>query len=954
MENSDQNCENMCKSISIELKESNNTINSKDLSSDSDLLKLFCPDINKINEKDECDWTPLYRSIISGNLKASEVLLSNGADPNIQCSMNETALYQAVDMEKIDHVKLLLKHGADPNISQIDGLSPLHLAVSKQNLLIIKFLLKYKANPNKQSSLYKQTPVHLAIKNNVDSMIVLILANSGGLLNIKDKFGKTPIDYINSEEMKKTIEMIKPEKNKEKVSLKKIYFTPSKKSTNLVVSSVISKTIRSESPAPKEINKSNTITLKNSGKAKFNFIELRTGSSKKKINNNIDNNNDKNENIQNKENEDINIKVNLFNSQKQENEQENKKSIYTYKKAKYFYKEQKFDNINNKYINNSSKNNYNYIDSPIQEESSSYISSNKYFKNKSNFKNKNIYNATLSPTDNKKSALKKLKNNNRSQTASQKKYIRKKSNDKISCFKYESNKKLKTQTYQNNYYENKIMKKSISNKNIQNSRNVEKIYLGDVTNTNNTNSIIDSLTNYRTQLTTNSNRGALTDRNSLFSKISEITYNSNNLNSNGKTKKPYNRPKIIIKNSNKFINNIKAIKEKTILFKNPFRERIARNRNKTKNLFNSKTARYYPTYYINKTLTSISNEQQNATKLLNNYRINNKENISFNIKQSIFSDMSDISGITNINSKKNYNINSHNSSQSKYTYYTLTRNGNNSLLEIIERTNNSNILIHDRESLPIYGWLKEIDLLIYLSLFLKKKIYSLQRTIHDLSQKRVIITPNDIRNIGISIPGHVYRIFTKLELDAGLIDRRIYDYLIILKKEEEEKMKGIFNKEKDGEESSQSVYECGSCNCCSLKRSHIKIKMENNNKIELNPILNLDKWLLNINMYRYKQNFIKSGFDKIEFFILQMFSSIPLEEKIFEREMNIDNNNNIDLFILQLNKDVKIISNKFKKKRSSSVEMDRDKVNKYLLTNNTQESGKKMERASSYSNCNIF
>ena len=560
----------------------------------------------------------------------------------------------------------------------------------------------------------------------------------------------------------------------------------------------------------------------------------------------------------------------------------------------------------------------------------------------------------MSPTDNKKSALKKLKNNNRSQTASQKKYIRKKSNDKISCFKYESNKKLKTQTYQNNYYENKIMKKSISNKNIQNSRNVEKIYLGDVTNTNNTNSIIDSLTNYRTQLTTNSNRGALTDRNSLFSKISEITYNSNNLNSNGKTKKPYNRPKIIIKNSNKFINNIKAIKEKTILFKNPFRERIARNRNKTKNLFNSKTARYYPTYYTNKTLTSISNEQQNATKLLNNYKINNKENISFNIKQSIFSDMSDISGITNINSKKNYNLNSHNSSQSKYTYYTLTRNGNNSLLEIIERTNNSNILIHDRESLPIYGWLKEIDLLIYLSLFLKKKIYSLQRTIHDLSQKRVIITPNDIRNIGISIPGHVYRIFTKLELDAGLIDRRIYDYLIILKKEEEEKMKGIFNKEKDGEESSQSVYECGSCNCCSLKRSHIKIKMENNNKIELNPILNLDKWLLNINMYRYKQNFIKSGFDKIEFFILQMFSSIPLEEKIFEREMNIDNNNNIDLFILQLNKDVKIISNKFKKKRSSSVEMDRDKVNKYLLTNNTQESGKKMERASSYSNCIIF
>ena len=980
MENTDNNIENLCKSISIELKESTNSINSKDASSESEILKLFCPDLKKINEKDECDWTPLYRSIISGNLKASEVLLSNGADPNIQCSMNETALYQAVDMEKIDHVKLLLKNGADPNISQIDGLSPLHLAVSKQNLLIIKCLLKFKANPNLQSSLYKQTPVHLAIKNNVDSMILLILANSGGLLNIKDKFGKTPIDYINSEEMKKTVEMIKPEKNKENNTLKKIYFTPSKKS-NLVVSSVISKTIRSESPLPKEINKSNTITLKDSGKAKFNFIELRTCSTKKKDKdkngNNIENN--KNNNInendiipnnENKENENINIKINLFNTQNQENIkenkeenieenfEENKKKIYTYKKAKYLYNESKID-INSKYINNSSKfnYNYNYIESPIQEESSSCISSNKYFKNQSNLKNKNnMYNVTLSPTADKISAIKKMKNNIRSQTSSQKKYIRKKSTDKISCFRCESNKKMKTKAYETY---NNMMAKSMSNKNIQNSRNIEKIFLGEIYNTNNTynsNSVIDTLTNYRTNLTTNSNKGALTDRNSLLSRISDNNYNFNYLKTNENVdKRLYNKPKIIIKKNNNYNKNIK---EKKIMFKNPLKERIERNKNR--NLFNSKTTRYYPTFYTNKTLTSINdNEQKKTIKLFNNYKINNKENISFNMKQSLLSDLSDISGITNINNintNKNIIRNSQNSAQSKCTYYTLTRNGNNSLLEIIEKTNTSNMIIHDKESLHIYNWLKEIDLLIYLSLFLKKKIYSLQKTISDLSKKKVIITPSDIRKIGIKIPGHVYRIFTKLELDSGLIDKRIYDYLLILKIEEEGKNKGTLIKEKEGEESSQSIYECGGCNCCSLKRSHVKIKVDKKNKVENNPILNLDKWLRNINMYKYKQNFIKKGFDKIEFFILQMFSSIPLEEKIFEKEMNIENNNDIDLFILQLNKDVKFISNKFKKKRSSSVEMDKEKFTKYLLTNhtnNSQESEKKMARASSY-NCNIF
>ena len=59
-----------------------------------------------------------------------------------------------------------------------------------------------------------------------------------------------------------------------------------------------------------------------------------------------------------------------------------------------------------------------------------------------------------------------------------------------------------------------------------------------------------------------------------------------------------------------------------------------------------------------------------------------------------------------------------------------------------------------------------------------------------------------------------------------------------------------------------------------MKRSHVKIQMNKNNNLEIHSILNLDKWLININMYKYKQNFIKKGFDKIEFFILQMFKLI--------------------------------------------------------------------------------
>ena len=103
--------------ISIESNKISNSLIKKKSLKELEILKLFCSDIKRINEKDECNWTPLYRSIISGNIESTEVLLNNGADPNIQCSMGETSLYQAVDMEKIEHVKLLLKHGANKYFS---------------------------------------------------------------------------------------------------------------------------------------------------------------------------------------------------------------------------------------------------------------------------------------------------------------------------------------------------------------------------------------------------------------------------------------------------------------------------------------------------------------------------------------------------------------------------------------------------------------------------------------------------------------------------------------------------------------------------------------------------------------------------------------------------------------------------------------------------------------------
>ena len=267
---------------SVSNKETHTELNI-DVQKDTKYLNLFCKDISKINNKDECGWTPLYRTVVSGILEATEVLLNSGADPNIQTTMGETPLYQAVEMGKISHVNLLLQKGANPNISQIDGLSPLHLAVNRQNILIIKELLKYKADPNTTNILYKQTPLHFAIKNNVDPMILLILVQYNGSLTMKDKFGKRPLDYVSSEEMKKVIEKLKYENDKENenneiIEKKKIKYSTPNKEIKWSDSKMLSDSIKREYEIQEtQVNYNGNVILKEPGNYYQHFYSVKSG-----------------------------------------------------------------------------------------------------------------------------------------------------------------------------------------------------------------------------------------------------------------------------------------------------------------------------------------------------------------------------------------------------------------------------------------------------------------------------------------------------------------------------------------------------------------------------------------------------------------------------------------------------------------------------------------------------
>jgi len=283
------------------------------------IIKTYLPNNLSINSQDSFNMYPIYRSIYMDDLLASTYLLLNGADPNVKSGINlETPLYEAVDKSSIDHVKLLLNFNADPNIQISDGNTPLHLSVIKQNVLIVKLLLKHKANPNIQCQTYNQSPVHLAIKNNVDPTILLLLVQYNGSLVLRDKYDKKPIDYCNSEEMKNTLKKLKLQKEEIfKTPIKNNEFVTPNKNNNLSISRVNSKTLNSGSNNKKQFNFLSTAVLQEPGGLNINFIEFR---------NNNNNNNNYNNNNNNDE-----IKKDLFNTTSN----------------KYYY------NYNNKY-------NYNY------------------------------------------------------------------------------------------------------------------------------------------------------------------------------------------------------------------------------------------------------------------------------------------------------------------------------------------------------------------------------------------------------------------------------------------------------------------------------------------------------------------------------------------------------------------------------------------------------------------
>ena len=95
-----------------------------------------------LNYKDD---SPLFVSCLMNHITIVDLLLENGANPNVTCKTDKsTPLLIACKNEHIEVVSLLLYHGANPNFFY-NGITPLLIACDKESEEITMLLVQYGA-----------------------------------------------------------------------------------------------------------------------------------------------------------------------------------------------------------------------------------------------------------------------------------------------------------------------------------------------------------------------------------------------------------------------------------------------------------------------------------------------------------------------------------------------------------------------------------------------------------------------------------------------------------------------------------------------------------------------------------------------------------------------------------------------------------------------------------------
>ena len=867
---------------------------------------------NKSNQnadisKENCDSNRQY--LISDNSQSAINPVTKSHEDSITSNNNIKAnnLFSAVEYNDLEKVQELLKQDKSKiNDLNEEGLSLLHIAVIKANIKMINLLLKFGADSNILSDKKKQTPLHLAYlnQNSMTEEIIKELIKNNANENIFDSKNKKPIDYMRSS--------YKKNKNRNDNNIDYTISNSDKKSyTNN--------------------NTGNTVTVVTIENHLDSFLTTNKEEENKSNINNINTNSNNNTIVQSPAKLDVDYDLNeiisINNSVEKSNSNINKKEDKKNKdkegkRREYtFGKEDDFMKFQNK---NNEKNN---------EENKINITKNSTFDNLDI--NNNFYFESLKNDENKKeeknSTNNSIKEEDYDKTIKDNEILNDSLEDKNEINDNEEEEKEERdncdQLYDSLKNNNILLNKDKENINSQNSFNLN----------NNSLTYTDSL---------NVNGSIFQSKN----KISNINFNKSGSNNNtNENEENANEKKIVVKppsSDNKTNIDIKKSKddEKIEINDDMLTQIITKKRNSfshSKNKSNAdrntiinRTARNSA---YNKTVFNLENDnfnnsmrsnRTNRTNYLSPSYINNKmigendstinsNNLCRQKKRDSFNNM-----IYQNNSYKNNITIVHNGTDSRFgisgnltQYSTQSQNKKKNLfstdkIKVIMEDNypnqnnkitEFNYLDNKNENQNIYKndsyvdnnnininltylkyWLSNLGLLDYLNNFIQCEAYDINVLVERMKSYQTKIHFEDLESsLKIRIPGYNYRILCKLEADAGLIDPKIVKFMIREGMSNEinknnNMMRSINNRSEKNMNislSQSSYYQC--FNCCKM------------NQIKKHKKNDLKYFLLRYNLIHLYQNFAHNGFDMIEYVLIQMYSSFPINEDILENCFHI-------------------------------------------------------------------
>ncbi|MDH3492282.1 MAG: ankyrin repeat domain-containing protein [Acidobacteriota bacterium] len=172
-----------------------------------------------INLKDERGNGPLHLAIARKNREAVDYLLQAKADVNVTGkdgqATNQSPLYAALLADDMELFKKLLDKGADPNIADSEGAFPLSEASIRNGADVetVRLLIEKGADVNKVENNGASPLIYAAQNSGIDvetrKAIIRLLLKNGADKSLKDKTGKTALDWAKETGHTEMVEILK-------------------------------------------------------------------------------------------------------------------------------------------------------------------------------------------------------------------------------------------------------------------------------------------------------------------------------------------------------------------------------------------------------------------------------------------------------------------------------------------------------------------------------------------------------------------------------------------------------------------------------------------------------------------------------------------------------------------------------------------------------------------------